>query len=199
MFTDPAAVAAAAFALRIGERVALSLVVVVVALTVTLGFWRSIQRVDFDLGDKLGGSARLVLATPVLALLALIGFAWVSFSNPITVTVPGISGEPGAHAAAGATSMIGAAPGTTPPANIDFARGEALGNLRSLNCALKGRSGLAPREIDALARIRLALMLPVWDAAWGDPQAFRAWALGLSTDPPDPEARAVYEAEHPLC
>lgn len=198
MLTDPAAVAATAFALRIAERVALSLVVVVVALTVTLGFWRSIQRVDFDLGDKPGGSARLVLATPVFALLALIGFAWVSFSNPITVTVPGQGTTAGAETAAATTSMMGATP-ASPEAGIEFRRGEAIGAIRSLNCALRGREGLSPREIDALARIRLSLMRPVWDTAWGDPEAFGAWALGLRTDPPDPDARAVYEAVHPLC
>lgn len=192
MPTDATTLATAIFALRIGERLALSLVVVVVALTVTLGFWRSIQRVDFNLGDKLGGSARLVLATPVFALLALIGFAWVSFSNPITVTLPGESGGGG---------MIGSTPdrATAPEPDIDFRRGQALTDIRSLNCVLQGREGLSARDTDAMARIRLSLMRPVWGPDWGDAEAFRAWALGLSTSPPDTEARAVYDAVHPLC
>ena len=113
MFSDPVTVASTAFAFRIGERIALSIVVILVALVVTAGFWRSIQKVDFTL-SKAGtsGGGTFVLATPVFALLALIGFAWVSFAHPITVAVPATAAERTAETAqaAGTVTMAGALP-----------------------------------------------------------------------------------------
>ena len=201
MFSDPVTVASTAFAFRIGERIALSIVVILVALVVTAGFWRSIQKVDFTLSKAgSGGGGTFVLATPVFALLALIGFAWVSFAHPITVAVPATAAERTAETAqaAGTVTMAGALPAQH--ADPDFARNAARMRILSLNCiAEQAGDGLAERDLDALAAVKAGLMRAVWAEDWGDPAAFDAWATGVSATPPASEARAVFEAVHPLC
>jgi hypothetical protein len=208
MFSDPATVASTAFAFRIGERIALTVVVILVALVVTAGFWRSIQKVDFTL-SKAGtsGGGTLVLATPVFALLALIGLAWVSFAHPITVSVPAAvpaaappaPGGPAEPAqVAGNVTMAGALP--VAQADVEFARNTARMRILSLNClAQAAGDGVSEREADALAAVKASLMRAVWDPAWGDAAAFEAWATGLPAGPPADDARAVFTAVHPLC
>jgi hypothetical protein len=197
---DAGQIATWALALRIGERVVLSGVVVLMALVVTAGFWRSIQKIDFRFGkDQISGAANVVLATPVLALVALIGFAWVSFSNPVAVTVPAAGG--GETASTGEVKFVGAVPGAPPPgSDAAFERRKAEGLVMSLNCVARAAGGaVSPRDADALAVARLAALQPVWAADWGDFAAFRDWALGRSTAAPDPEARGVFEAVQPAC
>jgi hypothetical protein len=128
--------------------------------------------------------------------LALIGFAWVSFSHPVTIALPAAGAAQ--TAAAGPVSMMGAAP-ARPEADIGFRRGEVAGQIRSLNCIAAKASGVAERDGDALARVKLGLMLPVWDPAWGEAEVLRRWVLGLGAEAPPPAARAVFEARHPLC
>lgn len=205
MFDDPASVASTAFAFRIGERMVLSAVVVLVAFIVTLGFWRTIQKVDFSLA-RAGATGSLVLTTPVLALFALIGFAWVSFSHPISVTIPaatrvgeaapgGTPGEGATVAAPGSVQMVAAV-----ASRIAHERSAVTQHILSLNC-LASRSGeaLSQREADALIDIRFRLMETVWDEGWGEPEAFIDWAMGFSEDPPPADARRVFEGVHPLC
>ncbi|HVL21993.1 MAG TPA: hypothetical protein VM422_13615 [Amaricoccus sp.] len=198
---DAGQIATWALAFRVGERIVLSLVVVLVALVVTAGFWRSIQKVDFRFGkDQISGAANVVLATPVFALLALIGFAWVSFSNPIAVTVPAAAAG-GQTASTGEVKFVGAVPGA-PPAGSDvaFERQKAEGLVMSLNCVARAAGDkVSPRDADALVVARLTALQPVWAADWGDFAAFRDWALGRSAAAPDPEARAVLEALQPAC
>jgi hypothetical protein len=200
VFDDPATVASYAFAFRIGERIAISLVIIAVSLVVTRGFWKSIQKVDFTLGQGgVTGGGTLVLATPVFALLALIGFAWVSFSHPVSVTVPHAAGMVQAEAAT-AVSLIGAVTERPPVVDEAFQRGEAERQIQSLNClAQQGGASVSPRDVDALAAVKLGLMLSIWAPDWGDPVAFDRWARGLSTAEPDSAARAVFDAVHPLC
>jgi hypothetical protein len=202
---DPGTIAAWGLAFRIGERLLISAVVILVCLVVTVGFWRSIQKLDFTFSqDKISGAANVVLATPVFALLALILFAWVSFSHPVAVTVPGAAaGEAGdktAAADAGGVQYVGAVPGVATGGDLSFERRRAEDMVRSLNCvAIAAGPAVSPREADALAEARLAALLPVWPEEWGDQPAFRAWALGRSTAEPDPEAKAAFEAAHPEC
>ena len=186
---DPAQLAAFVIALRVGERVVLSLVIILVALLCIAGFWRSMQKLDFSLArDKLSGSANVVLATPVFALLALIAFAWVSFSNPISVGSPATQPT--------ATSFIGA----TPTAEItEFDRGRTAEMIRSLNCLASRADPATPRTEDALDLIRLHLMEAVWSPDWGEAADFRAITLGLSEAAPNPAARAFFADIHPLC
>jgi hypothetical protein len=198
---DAGLVATWGLAFRIGERVLLSLVVVLVALVVTVGFWRSIQKVDFQLSkDKVSGAANVVLATPVFALLALIGFAWVSFSHPVAVNVPGAPARADAEVAStGGVSFTGAVAGRQVGGNVDFERQRREGIVRSLNCVAAAGNEISPREVDALAEARLEVLAPVWSEDWGEFEAFRAWAMGRSVEAPDPEAEAVFAAVHPAC
>jgi hypothetical protein len=201
MFSDPATVASTAFAFRIGERIALTVIVILVALVVTAGFWRSIQKVDFSLAKAgTSGGGTLVLATPVFALLALIGFAWVSFAHPISVAVPATASERSAEAAqvAGTVTMAGALP--APQGDMEFARNTVRMRILSLNClAQRAGDGVAERETDALGAVKATLMRSVWDADWGEPAALEAWATGLSPTAPNDAARDFFDAVHPLC
>ena len=198
---DPAQLLSLVIALRVGERVVLSLIVILLALICTLGFWRSLQKVDFSLArDKLSGSASVVLATPVFALLALIAFAWVSFSNPISITPPAPAPAPGALQTAAAPSFIGATPTAEAPVT-EFERGRTAEMIRALNCVASRapQDTTTDRFADALDLIRLSLMEPVWHPDWGEPADFRAITLGLSTDPANPDAAAFATQIHPLC
>ena len=193
MSDDPAQIVTLVIALRVGERVVLSLVVVLVALVCMAGFWRSMQKLDFSLSrDKLSGGGSVVLATPVFALLALIAFAWVSFSNPISVGSPATQPT--------ATSFIGATPTAQTPVT-DFDRNRTAEMIRALNCVASGADAATrtPRNDDALDLIRLELMEGVWSPDWGDPADFRATTLGLSAAPANPAAQAFFGDVHPLC
>lgn len=199
---DTTLIATWAFAFRIAERIVISLVVILVSLVVTVGFWRSIQRIDFQLSrEKVSGAANVILATPVFALLALIGFAWVSFSNPISVGLPAAGGEADQVAGdpPGVITLSGSVPAPAAPGD-DMALSRNLATVRSLNCiaGITGE-GLSPRDADALRDARLALMQAVWQPDWGDPADFAAWATGRTTDAPDPEARAQFDQAHLAC
>ena len=216
MSDDPAQIVTLVIALRVGERVVLSLVVVLVALVCMAGFWRSMQKLDFSLSrDKLSGSGSVVLATPVFALLALIAFAWVSFSNPISVagppaapgpqpsaaiTAPNVTGPSLAGPGLGGPSFIGATPTAQTPVT-DFDRNRTAEMIRALNCVASGADAATrtPRNDDALDLIRLELMEGVWSPDWGDPADFRATTLGLSAAPANPAALAFFGDVHPLC
>ncbi len=204
MFDDPASVASTAFAFRIGERLVLSAVVVLVAFVVTLGFWRTVQKVDFSLA-KAGAGGTVVLTTPVLALFALIGFAWVSFSHPISVTIPTappaqtgtvLAPEIGdSVAATGSVSMVGAM-----TSRIDHERQAVTQVILGLNCvASQVDRVLSQRDSDALTDARFRLMETVWSEDWGEPQVFIDWAMGFSDAMPPADAVRVFEGVHPLC
>jgi hypothetical protein len=203
MFDDPAAIATTAFAFRIGERIMLSLIVVLVALVVTLGFWRSIQKLDFSVGQGgVTGGGSVMLATPVLALLALIGFAWVSFSHPVSVSVPtdaGIVQAEASVATASQVAMSGSVPARPAP-DFEFRQAEALRRVQSLNCVAQiAGDALSVRDADALAAAKLVLMQSVWSDEWGDFLVFEDWALGLAASAPTAAGKAAFEAVHPLC
>jgi hypothetical protein len=75
-------------AFRIGERITLTIVVLLVALVVMVGFWRTVQRVKVDDGGKLGVAGSVVLSTPVFVLMTIVGYAWVSLAHPISIGAP---------------------------------------------------------------------------------------------------------------
>lgn len=186
-------------AFRVGERVVLSAVVVAIAVVVTVGFWRTMQKVDFQFGrDQLSGAANLVLATPVFALLTLIAFAWVSFSNPVSISV---QPQAGPQFAGGSASYTAAVPGISKnPVSLDFDRSQAEALVKSLNCVSKAAGpAVADRYADALAEARLTALAPVWPGDWGDYSAFRNWALRRSAAAPAAGARNAFEALHPDC
>jgi hypothetical protein len=192
---------------RIGERIALSLIVVTLSIIVMVAFWRSIQKVDFQASrDKIGAGGSIILATPVFVLLALIGFAFVSLSNPISVSVGesrkdvaavGSSGS-GVRKFVGMTSDNSSGRAMTAN-NIEFKRLRAAEKVMSLNCLLREAGKTSARVSDDVAAVKLGLLKPVWSKEWGNFEAFDAWALGRSREDPDSEARAVFDKVHETC
>jgi hypothetical protein len=185
---------------RIGERLTLTAVVLLVALVVMIGFWRTVQKIDVADGGKIGLAGSVVFSTPVFVLLAIIGYAWVSLEHPITVAPEATVAGEAQFAAQGSGAFIGAAPmddaQTEDDPGYDLAVAER--RVRSLNCLAAGQAPSARVE-DDLAQVKLALMAPVWQPEWGPRAAFADWAAGLSTAAPDPEALAVYDRLHVAC
>jgi hypothetical protein len=76
------------FYLRVIERLAISGLVSAVALVILVAFWRTVHRVDFNVTrEKIGLAGTTLIATPVLVLLILVGFAWVVLTNKISLDV----------------------------------------------------------------------------------------------------------------
>lgn len=185
---------------RIGERLTLTLVVLVVSAIVMVGFWRTVQRIDLTEGGKLGVAGSFAFSTPVFVLLTIVGYAYVSLSAPINVTQGGNAAQTDL-AGTPSSSFIGASPtamSAPPSADPDYDSALAERKIRSLNCMARGRE-LSPRQQDDLALVKLDLMAPIWAADWGDPDSFRAWAAGIDPAAPNSSAQRVFESEHPLC
>lgn len=70
---------------RMAERLALTVVIVLVSLIVMVSFWRTVQKIDLTDGGKLGLAGSFAFSTPVFVLLTIIGYAWVSLSNEIMI------------------------------------------------------------------------------------------------------------------
>ncbi|MCA8882241.1 MAG: hypothetical protein KDA50_00570 [Rhodobacteraceae bacterium] len=185
---------------RIGERLTLSAMVLLVAVVVMIGFWRSVQKIDLSEGGKLGLGGSFVFSTPVFVLLAIIGYAWVSLEHPIQVMPPsGDAPTQTASAAAPAGQFIGsAAVAARDDADPGYDRAIAQRRIRSLNCLALDHTPSA-RTADDLAEIKLGILRDLWLPEWGDPAAFADWALGRSLDAPADAARAAWEEVHPLC
>jgi hypothetical protein len=182
--------------IRIGERLTLTTVVLAVSFVVMRGFWRSVQKIDFkDSGKGIGGT--VVFSTPVFVRLAIILSAWVSLEHPVSVG-PQSPAEERVAAGDGSRTFIGSIPLAGVEAADGHGRVLAERRLRSLNCLAKGQD-LGNRTADDLADVKLGLILPYWQADWGDADAFADWAGGRTTALPDPEALAVWEGVHPLC
>lgn len=183
---------------RMFERMTLTVAVIVVAIILMIGFWKSVQKIDLTQGGTLGITGSFVFSTPVFALLVIVGYAYVSLSHPIKVEAPTQAGAPAQLAQnAGPSQFLGAASGAeTAPDGYDLALVQR--RVRSLNCLLRDQPA-SPRLQDDLADIKLGLMAPVWSADWGDPAAFADWAAGKTTSPPNAVARAFFEEEHQLC
>lgn len=185
---------------RIGERLTLTLVVLVVSTIVMIGFWRTVQRVNLTEGGKLGVAGSFAFSTPVFVLLTIVGYAYVSLSAPISVST-GAERPQTELAGTSASSFVGASPAATipaPPVDLGYSSALAERKIRSLNCMVRGRE-LTARQQDDLALIKLDLMIPVWAADWGDPDRFRAWASGIDPAAPNARAEIVFEAVHPTC
>jgi hypothetical protein len=182
---------------RIAERAIVSFVVIVISIVVTVGFWKSLQRLDFNLTKgTLGAGGSAVLGTPVLAMLALIGFSWVNFSNPIAYeAAPTPSPEPMQTAAAPEPAVRFRGSAADPSAQAAATRRDRVRQVvRVLNC-IPGENEL---QTDALRQARLSLMGQVWDQAWGPADAFDTWVL-IGQGAPDPEAKAFFEEARMPC
>lgn len=179
---------------RIGERVALSVIIVVLSCVVMIAFWRSIQRVDFQVSrEKLGAAGSIVFSTPVFLLLALVGYTYVSLANPIAVDFKN-------------QSVTGMTSDREPPGsvggvdNTDFERQRAINEVRSLNCLVTGGGAtLSARVEDDIDAIKLRLLEPVWLDDWGAYGAFADYALHRSTKAPNAAALIIFEGRHRVC
>lgn len=164
---------------RMVERLTLSAVIVLGVLVVMAGFWKGMTRLDLS-SDKLGIGGSALLATPVLMVALLVGYAWVSLSAPLTLDAEG--------------KFIGASAGSAPmrPAPLNATPGGAdtsglvLNDTRlmigSLNCLASDNPSADPGLLENFARAKLALLQRVWAPGWGDPEAF-ARAVELDLDP----------------
>ncbi|QPH53759.1 hypothetical protein [Pontivivens ytuae] len=184
-------------AFRMAERLTLTAAVLLIALIVMIGFWRSVQKLDVDPSKGLGIGGSVVLSTPVFVLLTLVAYAYVSLSNPISVD-PHAAEAPDQVASRDQPAFLGASRDAAPVEDDAYDRTIAQRRVRSLNCLAEGGS-LSPRLEDDLADAKLMLMRPVWAGDWGAPDTFAAWARGQSTDAPNAAARAFYEERHVVC
>jgi hypothetical protein len=76
------------FYLRIIERFVITGLVLAVAVIVLIAFWRTVHRIDFNVAkEKVGVAGTTLVATPVLVLLILVGFAWVVLTNNISLEI----------------------------------------------------------------------------------------------------------------
>lgn len=72
---------------RVFERMTLSLIVILIALVLIIAFWKSMQKIDFNLSkDNNQISTSVIFATPVFILLILVAFTYVSFSHPLVTS-----------------------------------------------------------------------------------------------------------------
>lgn len=185
---------------RLGERLILTAMVLIVSLVVMVGFWRSVQKLDIADGGKLGFGGSFMFSTPVFVLLAIIGYTYVSLSHPVSFTPGGVEGAGGskevaAQDIAAPGAFVGASAGADPDGHELFL---AERKVRSLNC-LAGSGPLSPRVQDDLATVKLEILAPVWPTAWGDFNAFHDWALGLSTQAPVAAAQEAFAKVHVAC
>lgn len=72
--------------LRVLERTSLSLIIITVSIILIVAFWRSLQKIDFNIqNEKNTISTNIVFATPIFVLIILVFFSYVSFSHPIKI------------------------------------------------------------------------------------------------------------------
>ena len=194
-------------AFRIGERVTLTIVVLLVALVVMVGFWRTVQRIKVDDGGKLGVAGSVVLSTPVFVLMTIVGYAWVSLAHPISIGAPPpqspatanpsntafIANQPGIGGFTGSSSFE--APKLVDPGH---ARHKATEQIRTLNCLAAGQNLSGPQD-DHVRQIKFLLMAPLWNEGWGDRQSFEKWVRGEILSDPNSEARAIFDARRTGC
>jgi hypothetical protein len=92
--------------LRVGERTLISMFVVASAIIIMLAYRNKIQNIDIDLANPSGSlKTTASLAMPVFVLLALILYAYVVFSNPISITSSRALQEPGTSANSASGSL----------------------------------------------------------------------------------------------
>ena len=171
-----------------------------------ISFWRSIQRIDFQVSrEKIGAAGSVILGTPVFMLLALVGYAYVSLSNPINVEVERTPARVSTRENfAGSqvrkfVGMTGPGEGPSRSSATDLDRLRATESVMSLNCLARSVDGLSPRVQDDLAEVKLKLLTPVWSEAWGNISVFSDWVRGRSQEDPDPQAKAVFSKMHEIC
>jgi hypothetical protein len=184
---------------RIAERITLTMIIILLCFVVMIAFWRSIQRIEIQLSkEKLGAAGSVVLSTPVFMLLALVGYSYVSLSNPVAIDL-GERKLVGVTHGASSTRSRDAPTGQAAADNTAFERQRATNAIRSVNCAVGDISKRTTQIQDDIAEVKLHLMKSVWMAQWGNYASFSDYVLGRSTAPPNREAQTIFEAEHSVC
>ncbi len=188
---------------RIAERLTLTAVVILVALVVMIGFWRTIQKINISQNEHFGLAGSVAFSTPVFVLLAIIGYAWVSLEHPIQVgqVTPdeaSIQATAGQEAATLTTGNFVGSSRTATGTNTGYDAAITQRRLRSVNCALRGKD-LGQRTSDDIAEIKLTLIRDLWQDDWGDPVTFADWVRTGGTPAPNDLVLEVWEEVHPLC
>ncbi|WP_299852508.1 hypothetical protein [uncultured Roseovarius sp.] len=193
---------------RMSERLLLTGIVIVVALVVLVGFWKTVQRVTLKDGGPLGVAGSVALSTPVFALLAIILYAWVSLSHPISFNAAKSAPEPGGAqvAALGGdtteqfTGAVNTQTHAVAPEDVsNYARQRTRHQIWTLNCLADSTVVRAPAQTD-LTDIKLRLMQDVWHSDWDNPLKFENWARNPSEgSKPPPEALEFFDGRHTGC
>ncbi len=193
---------------RMSERLLLTGLVIVVALVVLIGFWKTVQRVTIKDGGAVGLAGSMALSTPVFALLSIILYAWVSLSHPIAFT-PGPTEKrsdttdiAAAESQGGGqfTGAVNPQSHTQAPTEVSsYARQRIRHQIWTLNCLADSTTVRPPAQSD-LAEIKLQLMQGVWDSEWGNLPQFESWVRNPNSGvEPSPQVLEFYEGKHTGC
>lgn len=198
---------------RMSERLLLTGMVIVVALVVLVGFWKTVQRVSIKDSGPVGLAGSMALSTPVFALLAIILYAWVSLSHPIAFTpaseTPATSTQApdpmrvADTASADPAQFTGAANTQTQAIAAQevssYARQRIRQQVWTLNCLAASTTVRPPAESD-LSDIKLALMGSVWSPDWGNQTQFEFWARTPNSGiEPTASALEFFNGKHTGC
>ncbi|WP_128647386.1 hypothetical protein [Pseudovibrio denitrificans] len=81
---DNAQMINAAWVVRISERLTLSIVIIVLAITIIVAFWRSTQKINVSTQFKeVPFAASILLGTPVFIMIILVGYSYIVLSSPL--------------------------------------------------------------------------------------------------------------------
>jgi hypothetical protein len=185
---------------RLAERAVMTIVVILIAVTVTVAFWRSVQKMDFS-GLKTAPDLKvsLLLNTPVFVMLALMGYAYVVLNAKISLDQE--------------NGFVGMSPGEARPRsappdsgqeangidNSALERNERLIALEGLNCLAANDEPLPEDLQDALVEAKLLLLLPVWSPDWQPFEAFAARMRLAEFGDADPDTLAMFNRRSYEC
>ncbi len=160
---------------RLAERAVMTTVVIMIAVTVMVAFWRSVQKMDFS-GVKAAPDLKvsLLLNTPVFVMLALMGYAYVVLNAKISVDQEnGFMGMSSGEENPRSTPRDGDQVSNAVD-NSALERNERLIALEGLNCLAANDEPLTEDLQDALVEAKLLLLQPVWSPDWQPYDAFAA-------------------------
>ena len=193
------------FVLRLIERFTLTAIVLVIALVVLVAFWRTVHRIEFSvMKEKMGVAGATLIATPVLVLLALMGFTRVVLTNPIKLEASGSKPiEPPARPCE--TSDNAASSPNPSYINLSGATGtkaNVASVLLALNCAKARSRGLKQAELDAIDLLKANELYANWPDGLDAKQKeiFWKWALHEpKAEVPSGDVLQVFHARDPRC
>jgi hypothetical protein len=187
------------FILRLIERFTLTAIVLIIAVAVLVAFWRTVHRIEFSVAkEKVGVAGATLIATPVLVLLALIGFTWVVLTNQIKLETEGpnnVGDHPQPNVLPGTqhTIVVGAA-GT----------GENVASvLQALNCAARSPN-LKQADREGIERLKAIELYSNWpdNLDLKEKETFRKWAFEKNNSDsvtPSGDVLQLLNARDPKC